>query len=763
MTTTSCPSAPHSGPDLWFSVVLLAGIIVSYVPQQLKIVLSRSSLGLSPYFLLLGSVATISTVANLLLLQFRVVACCAVWSPLGCFENALGVVQVAAQAVQFLAIAALFLIYFPAHLKPRSSHSAIDSGGETAPLLPLPTDHIAAAGAVLWRLSKRVAAIVAAYFLLATVAVVAVIMLPSTTAPLPNAPSPFTPSPLVTALAAGFGTIATIMSCLQFLPQIAHTYHAKSPGALSIGTMMMQTPGTLLLIYSLASRPGTNVSSYLSYVVSATCQGTLLVLAVTYSIRNRRHLIQHDASAAHGVDSDSRRRRVFTYTDLDVTDESDMDAAAAAAAAADPSAPGSHRSTAHASGPSGSGSANDPDHESLLETDGELDDTPAPVSRMTAAAAAPPALMFAPPPPPPQSMPLVPPQSTSPLGSMVAVKSLYLDARSMTSTAASHHETCAVAPMSPRTAAGADPLVVGPAMDARSGSSASTTHHHVPMLPPQLAHADTQQSATTTTTTSASSAVSTPAPSIRGALVRAGTATPTANPSDSQQQQHQQQPMFAPVNPTTLSSLVGGLFEPVSPVVDEEEEEMHPTTIPAPPVLAPHPPSPTVAAPSVIDRTQVSDTNTTYTTNGDVHNIDAVPVAPPSVVAADPIVTQSEVVPVIDATEPPIVTALGEAQLGVNDEDMDKTEGGCYEHAIRAGSPAVAADEDLAAGGDHNHDEEDDGDDENDTDAPLLEQQQEPSSSSGTTKGGKNSRQKQQHGKKGGNKSRKNRGGKVRW
>ncbi|KAJ3358953.1 hypothetical protein GGF32_009882 [Allomyces javanicus] len=305
----TCPDA-HDPANFGISLFLLVGIVLSYVPQQLKIVELRSSEGLSPYFLLLGSVSCISTVANVALLQHDVLKCCDVWSPLTCFENALGLIQVASQAVMFLLILVLFLVYYPVRYKRILRITGIATGvsTETTPLLAdvaattttTTTAHVhvpsrrpntvtyttcerCSVPAPAWRTSQMIGAGVTLYFI-AVLGLWMALDIYSTVAP------PTAYRIAVQTAAACFGVIATGMSCLQFLPQIAETYRTKRPGALSILTMMMQTPGTLLLIYSLAARPGTNISTYLSYVVAATCQGSLLVMSLIYARRARRRV-----------------------------------------------------------------------------------------------------------------------------------------------------------------------------------------------------------------------------------------------------------------------------------------------------------------------------------------------------------------------------------------------------------------------------------------------------------------------------------------
>lgn len=52
--------------------------------------------------------------------------------------------------------------------------------------------------------------------------------------------------------------------------------------------MMLQTPGTVLFVYSLVVRPGTNWTAWLTYMVTGILQGTLLIMCITWHFRNKR-------------------------------------------------------------------------------------------------------------------------------------------------------------------------------------------------------------------------------------------------------------------------------------------------------------------------------------------------------------------------------------------------------------------------------------------------------------------------------------------
>lgn len=50
------------------------------------------------------------------------------------------------------------------------------------------------------------------------------------------------------------GVTSTLLAAFQYLPQIIHTYRHKLVGALSIGMMLIQTPGAVLMVLSIALR-----------------------------------------------------------------------------------------------------------------------------------------------------------------------------------------------------------------------------------------------------------------------------------------------------------------------------------------------------------------------------------------------------------------------------------------------------------------------------------------------------------------------------
>lgn len=79
--------------------LILLGILVSYLPQHHRIISRRSSVGISPYFVLLGTTSGTCAFANILTLPAsrRDLACCGELSGFECVAGVLGIAQVGVQ------------------------------------------------------------------------------------------------------------------------------------------------------------------------------------------------------------------------------------------------------------------------------------------------------------------------------------------------------------------------------------------------------------------------------------------------------------------------------------------------------------------------------------------------------------------------------------------------------------------------------------------------------------------------------------------
>ncbi|GLB40051.1 putative protein with repeated motif present between transmembrane helices in cystinosin, yeast ERS1p, mannose-P-dolichol utilization defect 1, and other hypothetical proteins [Lyophyllum shimeji] len=264
----------------WFTATLTfglcCGLVISYAPQLLRIVNKGSSEGFSPWFLLLGSTSSAAGFLNMVTMQWRVVKCCPAFSLGSCLEMTAGIVQVGLQWFLFTSILVLYLIYYPQHLK--YAEIDVDSHDTRPPVhikTPVKSDN--------WRLSIILAWVVAIHMAFITF-ITFLLLLTTATLVDPKAPLP---EPLA-SWATFLGVSSALLAAIQYAPQLAHTYRAKLVGALSIPMMCIQTPGALLMILSIALRPGTDWTSWITFAVAGIMQGSLLIMCIVFTIRQRR-------------------------------------------------------------------------------------------------------------------------------------------------------------------------------------------------------------------------------------------------------------------------------------------------------------------------------------------------------------------------------------------------------------------------------------------------------------------------------------------
>lgn len=73
----TCKAAyTHDRTSLVLSLLIVIGLVVSYLPQWVRIIRHKNSEGFSPMFLLLGATSSASSLANIVTLQWSQVACC---------------------------------------------------------------------------------------------------------------------------------------------------------------------------------------------------------------------------------------------------------------------------------------------------------------------------------------------------------------------------------------------------------------------------------------------------------------------------------------------------------------------------------------------------------------------------------------------------------------------------------------------------------------------------------------------------------------
>ncbi|KAK3324008.1 hypothetical protein B0T19DRAFT_219402 [Cercophora scortea] len=282
-----CENLRHvSVVNLIISVLIVVGMLISYLPQHVRIIQRGTSEGISPYFVLLGTTSATSAFANILLLpQSRQdVACCKDIETFHCVAGLLGIAQLAVQWASFSFIFVLFLVFF--RYNPAEDPDNEEDLDEDKPR---------------W----QTALLVASLTILHGLVVIIVTGVLSTLA-----------HDHLGAWANILGIMAAMLAAVQYIPQIWTTYHLKHVGSLSIPMMCIQTPGGFVFAGSLFARLGwAGWSSWGIFILTAVMQGSLLYMAIYYEIqaRNRSALgSSHGPHPSHlfanGFDDDTPGR-----------------------------------------------------------------------------------------------------------------------------------------------------------------------------------------------------------------------------------------------------------------------------------------------------------------------------------------------------------------------------------------------------------------------------------------------------------------------
>ncbi|RAK99746.1 PQ-loop repeat-containing protein [Aspergillus ibericus CBS 121593] len=245
------------------SILIVFGILLSYTPQHVRIITMKSSFGISPYFVLLGTTSGSSALANVISQEqsLQDMACCRVVNGMGCFSGILGILQVGTQCLCFFIILFLFVLFFPRN----TSHLPKNS----------PT----------YRTALIVAGVCIVHALVMLITTIAV---------------GYTRASSLQQWSNFCGILSALLASIQYFPQIYTTLRLRCVGSLSIPMMCIQTPGSLVWAGSLAARLGPKGwSTWGVLIVTACLQGTLLCLGVFFEFLgpNRGHTHEHDKDA----------------------------------------------------------------------------------------------------------------------------------------------------------------------------------------------------------------------------------------------------------------------------------------------------------------------------------------------------------------------------------------------------------------------------------------------------------------------------------
>lgn len=225
-----------------FLVLITMGIIVSYLPQYRRIYIKKTSEGLSTNFLFLGSCSSIFTLTNIILVSSKARYCCYIGALnfFNCLNSQLNLIQIGIQCTCAILILVVVLL--------QTRYSIKQDKDEYARIV-------------------TVGKFVALHGIISIIEVFTGL---------------YTNRTLLLTIAQINGLLSALLTMMKYVPQITTTYRLKHPGTLSIGMMCIQTPGGFIFTMTLFFTKGSHWSSWVSYLVAALLQGTLLLLCIYY-------------------------------------------------------------------------------------------------------------------------------------------------------------------------------------------------------------------------------------------------------------------------------------------------------------------------------------------------------------------------------------------------------------------------------------------------------------------------------------------------
>ena len=90
-------------------------------------------------------------------------------------------------------------------------------------------------------------------------------------------------------------TIAGVLTCFLYIPQIRHTYSIKTSGNFSVLMLSIQMPGAFAIFVYQSFMSNTSVTAGLPYLISGIQQLFLLILCIYYDyFYNKNRYIKLD-------------------------------------------------------------------------------------------------------------------------------------------------------------------------------------------------------------------------------------------------------------------------------------------------------------------------------------------------------------------------------------------------------------------------------------------------------------------------------------
>ena len=234
----------NSASSIVIGTFIIFAIVLTYLPQYLKIIKNKSTKGISYNYLLLGNISNFTNFFGSLLLNYQIIDCCSKTSAGHCINILLPIYQMFFPWLCIFVLYIIFLVHYTGN-DYRKAYIAFSFF------------------ILIW------------VFLIGIIGLILIIHYES----MKNH---------VTAFGNTLNIISTITCVLTFLPQLIKTYRLKTAGSLSLISLAFQAPGSFIVFIYQNIILKTPFTIGFPYLISAILQTALLSLSYYYERLNKR-------------------------------------------------------------------------------------------------------------------------------------------------------------------------------------------------------------------------------------------------------------------------------------------------------------------------------------------------------------------------------------------------------------------------------------------------------------------------------------------
>jgi len=249
--------SPPSSLNLAVAIFLIVGTVLSYIPQYIAILKVQSSEGLSVFMIAISMLSGFLICINSGILKWPNVTCCDHLSFGHCLKNNLATEQLLSGLACVVVLYVMFLLFYNTEPTDTASRDERMKAKQRSWLIFVVIITVGLSLSILGGIL---------YYQLQF------------------------SSKFLQGYAEAVGIASGVCMVVQYTPQIYTTIKLKSAGSLSITMLLMQMPGSLLVIIFQGFLNEASWTTWVPYVFQAIEQLTLVIICTFYWCKDRKKM-----------------------------------------------------------------------------------------------------------------------------------------------------------------------------------------------------------------------------------------------------------------------------------------------------------------------------------------------------------------------------------------------------------------------------------------------------------------------------------------